>query len=407
MNQVCVGRQPLLDRSLDTIGYELLFRGHSDAAVADFIDGDAATARVLIGTFGVIGFDQLVGDKTAFVNLTAHYLLQPELIAGLPNDRVVLEIVESTHTSDEVVEGTRRLVASGYQIALDDFDSDAATTPLLDLAHVVKYDLRSVNGQDLADRVALDHEAGRVVVVERVETPDDFAHAAESGADYFQGYFFARPAVVTASSIPTNLLALVRLLEGINRPSSTIDEIVEVLSQDVSMSVMVLRFINSAGCGLKTEVRSIRQAALLIGRDLLRSWCALALMSAVDGKPLELVTLSLTRAKFCELVATERGVDDADAYYTVGMLSLLDAITDTPIDVVTSELALDPDIRAALLGEPSQMAEVLDLARSFEAPPADPSEPHAARDSDGPTLVSKYATAMAWATRLVSPADKR
>jgi EAL and modified HD-GYP domain-containing signal transduction protein len=383
----------LLDRAMETIGYELLFRADVGAAVADFDDGDTATARVLVGTFGAIGFEQLIGDKTAFVNITSHYILQPDLLGVLPSSRVVLEIVESTEVTDEIIHGIRDLTEAGFRIALDDYDVDVPSAGLLDFAHMVKYELGQVKGADLAERIAIDHRAGRTVVVERIETAEDFAEATDAGADYFQGYFFARPAVVTAATIPPNLLALVRLLDAINSPSATIDDIVEVLVQDVSMSVMVLRFVNSAASGLRNEISSISQAAILIGRDRLRSWCALALMSSVDGKPIELVTLALTRAKFCKIVAATRTPDQVDACYTAGMLSLLDAMTDISMDVLVEELAVDADIRAALLGEPGPMTEVLELAVAFERSEGIPSD-----DED---LVAAYQRSMSWATAVV------
>ena len=65
-------------------------------------------------------------------------------------------------------------------------------------------------------------------------------------------------------------------------------------------------------------------------RDTLRSWTSLTLMSALDNKPAELVSLALSRAKFCELVARHQNAPNPDTYYAVGMLSLLDVMFDTP-----------------------------------------------------------------------------
>jgi len=50
MPQVFVGRQPIFDANLNLFAYELLFRqgNHQQAGV---IDGDQATAQVLVNTF--------------------------------------------------------------------------------------------------------------------------------------------------------------------------------------------------------------------------------------------------------------------------------------------------------------------------------------------------------------------
>ena len=116
-----VGRQPILDRALDTIGYELLFRGGAAVASAEFVDGDVATARVLMNAITEIGLDTLVGRTRAFVNLTANYVAQPELLASVPADRVVLEVLEDVEPTQAVRDGLARLIEQGFWIALDDF----------------------------------------------------------------------------------------------------------------------------------------------------------------------------------------------------------------------------------------------------------------------------------------------
>jgi EAL and modified HD-GYP domain-containing signal transduction protein len=65
MSQFFVGRQPLLDRRMTTIGYELLFRSRQEATDAVFADGDAATASVLLNAVTEIGLDNLVGEPSA------------------------------------------------------------------------------------------------------------------------------------------------------------------------------------------------------------------------------------------------------------------------------------------------------------------------------------------------------
>ena len=391
-----VGRQPILDRALDTIGYELLFRGGAADLSAEFVDGDIATARVLMNAMTEIGLDTLVGRTRAFVNLTANYVAQPELLASVPADRVVLEVLEDVEPTQAVRDGLARLIEQGFWIALDDFAYNPKLEPLLDLARIVKYNLELTHGGALRERIAIDHAAGRLVVVERIENLDDH-HAAElAGADYFQGYFFARPSVVAARAVSANRLTLLELLARVNDPDSTLDDIVDVLATDVAMSVKALRFVNSAAAGLTTKVDSIQHASVLLGRDTLRSWTSLTLMSALDDKPAELVTLALSRAKFCEIVARHLRAPEPAAYYAVGMLSLLDVMFDTNMRDIVDQLPLNDSIRDALLGRDNPMTEVLRLA--IEAEHADPTskpEPHVA---------SAHYQAVIWTTQLLNTA---
>jgi EAL and modified HD-GYP domain-containing signal transduction protein len=390
-----VGRQPILDRALGTIGYELLFRDGADAGSAEVVDGDAATARVLMNAITEIGLDTLVGNRRAFVNLTANYVAQPELLASVPTDRVVLEVLEDVEPTAAVRDGLARLVAQGFWIALDDFAYRPQLEPLLDLARIVKYDLSLTNGETLQRRIDIDHAAGRLVVVERIENPVDHREAEAAGADYFQGFFFARPSIVTARAVPSNKITLLQLLARVNDPDSTLTDIVDILATDVAMSVKALRFVNSAAAGLTTKIESIQHASVLLGRDTLRSWTSLTLMSALDDKPPELVTLALSRAKFCELVARHQGAPDPASYYAAGMLSLLDVMFDTDMHVIVDQLPVNDTIRAAMLGHDNAITRVLRLAIELEhADLASPQpEAHIAR---------AHYEAVSWTTNLLN-----
>ncbi len=371
MGNILVARQPVLSRGKRTLGYELLFRAAATDATASIIDGDAATATVITNTLTEIGLDDIVGESLAFVNITAHFLTQPHLLEMLPPARCVLEILEDIVVTNEVMAGVEHLVERGYVLAMDDFCRDGPTAPLLPYASYVKYDYSQICGEPLLEAIMADHDANRCVVVERIETQDQYAAAALAGADYFQGYFFARPSTVSATNVTANSLTLMRLLSQINQPHTTIDDIVDVLTQDVAMSVKALKYVNSAAHGFDGKVESIRHAAVLVGRDSLRSWTTLEVMSSLGSKPAELVRIALVRARFCELLAARRGLAQPEAFYTVGMLSLLDAITDTPMELVVERIALSDAMRSALLGHDSPFTDVLKIAVAIEQQTAD------------------------------------
>ena len=366
MGQVLVARQPIISRYKRTLGYELLFRASESNSTADIVDADAATATVITNTFTEFGFDNIVGDCVAFVNVTAHFLAQPDLIALLPTEQCVLEIMQDIVVTHEVIACVEHLVACGYTLAMDNFDPWGPTAPLLKYATYVKYDYTEMFGTPLVEAIRSDHEANRLVVVQKIETHDQHIAATLAGADYFQGYYFARPTTMTATSVSANAATLMRLLARINQPDATIDDVVDVLTQDVSMSVKALKYVNSAAQGLEKNVESVRHAAVLVGRQALRSWTTLEVMSSLGSKPAELVQMALIRARFCELVARRRGLANPDSFYTVGMLSLLDAMTDTPMDLVVERIAVTDAVAAALLGSDSPFTEVLGLAIGIE-----------------------------------------
>jgi EAL and modified HD-GYP domain-containing signal transduction protein len=157
------------------------------------------------------------------------------------------------------------------------------------------------------------------------------------------------------------------------------------------MSVKALRFVNSPAAGLTTKVDSIQHASVLLGRDTLRSWISLTLMSALDDKPAELVSLALSRAKFCELVARHLDAPNPATYYA-RMLSLLDVVFDTTMDEVIAQLPLDDTIRAAVLGHDSPITDVLRHAIELEGADLGTVQPE-------PHIADAHYQAIGWTTQ--------
>ena len=321
---------------------------------------------MLVNAVTEIGLNNLVGSKRAFVNLTEHFIVHHDLLAALPPDRVVLEVLENVPPTPEVIDGLMHLAELGYTIAMDDFIYSPLFEPALQHVKIIKYDYADTQGLKLRRRIAEDHRAGRLVVVERIETHLEHRDAELAGADFFQGYFFAKPKTLSVQSVPPSRLTLLQLLARVNDPDASTDEIVSILTQDVSMSVKTLRYVNSAATGVTNTIDSIERAAILLGRDTLRSWTSLTLMASMNDQPSELLGLALWRAKACENIARYRQRPNPSSYYAVGMLSLLDVITGTTMEDVLRDLSLSDEIRACLLGEASPLADVLQQVVDLE-----------------------------------------
>src|ERR1700685_826719 len=117
---VLVARQAIFDRDRRVYGYELLFRSNSGRNEFDGTEGGLATKQVLANSLLVIGMDNLVGTRKAFVNFGRGPLLQG-WYASLPRESTVIELLETVEPDAEVLEACRNLREQGYQLALDDF----------------------------------------------------------------------------------------------------------------------------------------------------------------------------------------------------------------------------------------------------------------------------------------------
>ena len=395
MSDSYLGRQPILGADERTFAYELLFRSTETNAYDPSVDGDQATARVLVNAIMELGLERIVGDRLAFVNLTERFIGNPDLLACLPPERVVLEVLETVRPTPEVVDGVRALKALGYTIALDDFVSSPALEPLVALADLIKYDITEHDHDELERAIARDRAAGRRTLVERVETREEFERFRDAGVDYFQGYHFARPTVVKGTTVRPDRLSLMQLLALTNDPDTSSEALVEAVSRDVSLGIRALKFVNSVGTGLRTEVTSIQHALALVGRATLRNWIVLLMMSQCDDKPAELTVVGLVRARYCQLMAEREKLEDPARHFTLGLLSVLDALMDSTMGKVLEEISASADFHRILVDGEGRAGELLRSVRRLETgaelAAGDGVEPI------GPEMLAAFQEAMLWA----------
>ena len=368
MEDAFIGRQAILDQRKNVYAYEILFRSGLKNAFDPNLDGNVATQSVMVNAMLDFGMNKLVSDKHAFINFTEQNLLSraPKL---LPAENVVVEILETVQPTPEILEVVQELKKEGYKIALDDFVLLPGYEPLIEMADIIKVDFRITT--DPKERKNLREILPKHVrlLAEKIETEEEFQQALAYGYVLFQGYFFCKPAILHQKRLTSNALSKVRLLREINRQNVDFSSIAGVISSDTNLVHKLLTYINSAGIGLTNHVSNLKQATVLLGASGVRRWVTLvSLQTFSEDKPPELFTLSLLRAKFCELIATDikRPGLTPDTGFLLGIFSLLDVLLSLPMEDVLKEVALSDELNAALLGEDNDLRHLLDLVIAYE-----------------------------------------
>jgi len=360
--QTFVARQPIFDRKLNVFGYELLFRAGAEALTCTE-DPARASRKVIADTLMVLGYDTVTSGRRAFVNITRGVLLEGHH-ALLPPENTVLEILENVPPDEEVLTALREVREAGYRIALDDFVPGVGWESAMDLVDFLKVDVLALPMKRVVELGKQYRDRGPILLAEKVEDRETLERVREAGYKYFQGYFFARPVTTARRDIPASKLSLLRLLEQIHRPELDLDAIEETIEQELSFSYKLLRFLGSAYFGWRQPVASIRHAMMLLGEREFRRWASVvALAGMATDKPEEVVTQAVVCARYCQEVATAaRLQSDASDYFLLGLFSLLDVILDRPLDEILETVAIEDEVKEALLGAPGPMRTVLDLA---------------------------------------------
>jgi len=357
-----VARQPILTASENVLGYELLFRD----GIVDYFssaDGDAAS-RSTLDTFLLMGLDVLCDGRRAFINCTRDLLLN-DYVSLLPSDRVVVEILETVPADDLVIAKCRSLKKAGYMIALDDFISGDPREGLIELADIIKVDIRQT---PLAESSAIFKKSGGQcrLLAEKVETREEFLASREVGFDYFQGHFFRRPELMRARDIPANRVNYLRVLKAVSQTQLDARELENAIKGEASLCYRLLRYLNSPVFGFPAEIRSVRHALVMLGEREVRRWVRLATtLVACQSRSSDLLLAALVRAQFCELLGRKLPPAGPDLFL-VGLLSLMDAILGIPMPLVLSGISLDRETSAVLLGEKSALSPVYDLMLAQE-----------------------------------------
>jgi len=365
-----LGRQPILDREQNIVGYELLFRS-ADTTSANITDYSQAGFSVILSALSSFGFKEVLGKHKGFFNVTDK-LLMSDTLELLPREQIVIELLETIEVTDAVVKRCRELKEKGFSLALDDNVYHAQYEPLYAIVDIVKIDILQMSRPALADMVKVLRGYPVTLLAEKVEDPAQFRECLDLGFELFQGYYFARPSVLQKKRVEFSGTALLRLLQLVLQDAD-IKEIEETFRQNPGLTYNLLQLVNSVAMGIREEIKTLRHALVVLGLQQLKRWVQLVLFShGARGKVPPLLETAAIRGRLMELLVqkqclTSGGRDYPDRAFMTGVLSLVDVLFETPMEQVVSQLNLAEDVRQALLAREGEMGRLLMLVESLES----------------------------------------
>lgn len=347
-----LARQPIFDRQRRVAGYELLYRGggQSDASGSNAQERTARSMEALVE----LGLERLVGEALAFLNIDFDFIDCP-VFDALPADRLVLEILEDTEPNEANLDRVRNLKMRGFVLAIDDYAFQPHLEPFLEFAQIIKLECTELDPAADANRIRRLILNGKCLLAEKIEEPATFEAYKALGCQMFQGFFFARPSLIQGSTVASNKASLMTFLARIHDEDISLREIEQIVSSDVTFTYKLLKLVHSAQIAAPTSVQTVGQAIMYLG---LRSTAAIAsvlALSAVDDQPTELLVHSLVRAKMCEQLARSHSIQEPETCFTLGLLSVLDAYLNRPMEEILDTLPLTPKLKSALLESDPEM----------------------------------------------------
>jgi EAL and modified HD-GYP domain-containing signal transduction protein len=366
--EIILARQPIFDRNMEVVAYELLYRnyrsgGPTDRAVVS--DGNQATSSVIIDALTNLGLNTVTAGKPAFINFTEDMILK-EYATILPPESIVIELLEDINPTAEMVQKCTELRQAGYTLALDDFVLTNNHLELIKQAHIIKMDFMSTEAEQLINIPKLFIPWGIKFLAEKVETHDDYQNALEWGYEYFQGYFFSKPTVLRSVELAPMRLNLMRLMGETSKTDFEFAEMARMVMQDLGLTVKFLRLLNYViPSAQRGGISTVRQGMVLLGVVSFRKWLYLMVLKdfALD-LPDEITRQALVVARFCELYARACNLN-SDEYFLMGLFSLGETIMSMTMEEILRDLVVSPGVKDALLHHEGPLAKTLDLFYSY------------------------------------------
>jgi EAL and modified HD-GYP domain-containing signal transduction protein len=375
-----VVRQPICDRGIRVAGYELLVQGHA-----------TGSAEACVDALADVGMDLVAAGK-AWIPVGAQLALSG-LMAKLPHDRVVIVAAPDALAHADACAAIAELQRQGFDLAVE--PKLGETVPLAEQANWIIVDGTLDHDPLVAILNSVRGRRARLIA-KGLDTYEQFDLCKSLDLDLYQGSFFTRPRLADGAGIKVNTLAKLKLIADLHDPNVDMDKLGKLVSTDIGLSHGLLRYVNSASLALPRRIESVQHALVMLGLQHVRRWMTTMALADSTAKPQELLLTGLVRAQMMERIAVARGHKrERDSYFTVGLFSVIDGLTDTAMAELLAELPLAEPINAALLDRAGPMGDLLAAVVQYESGDFDPLY---ALVPEGARPTTFYRESVEWAT---------
>lgn len=365
---IYLARQAIYNKRCKVVGYELLFRNSEVNRFDVNINADEATLK-LISNCSTIGLGELTNDKKAYINFTKKLILN-ETPNFLPKEKVIIEILENIKPNARVIEILVGYKKNGYTIALDDVSLDAKYIEFGRLIDIYKIDFMKTTKESrkiLLDEISEINPMAQFLG-EKIETIDDYNEVkADKRYDFYQGYFFSKPIIVSGKDISLRNTTCFQVMTELLNNNFDVDKIETIIKTDVAISFKLIKLLNSAAFSFVQEITSIKQAIMILGREELNKWITLVGISEMQSENAEEMTNSnIIRGRFCELIAEETNKDISNLCFMAGLFSNLNLYMNKDMKAIIEDTPLKKELKEALLTGDNEIGYILRLATAYE-----------------------------------------
>ncbi|MBU3103694.1 EAL and HDOD domain-containing protein [Clostridium gasigenes] len=363
--KIFLARQAIYNKNTKIVAYEILYRNSLKNAFDKNQKQEEATYKVMqnISSFGL---NILTKNKLAFINFPEE-VINSNMATLLPPNKVIIEVLETVEPTKEIIANLKFLRHKGYTIALDDISTYKQVEGFLGVIDIVKIDYKLSNKAERINIIQKLKNKNIKMLAEKIETENEMIEAKSLGFDYFQGYYFSKPTVMESEDIAAKNRTIFYVIIELMKEDYDINRMENLIKSDIGLTYKFIKFINSAYFSFIQEVSSIKNAVMLIGANELRKWlCIISISEMNSNIGEEHANNIIIRARMCELISENKGYNDKDLAFMVGLFSDIHMLMDKSLIDVVEELPIGKEGKAALLGEDNIYSDILNLVIAYE-----------------------------------------
>ena len=366
---IFIAATPVFDYNMAVKAYRLRSRkGDRVLGVEDFREAENALSSPGLEFIESIGVEPFAGETPLMVDISGYLLLLGAPVTShIPSKGLICVLERSMPINETVLGKCRRLVSEGYILALDGVPKDIGTNPLMQM---ISYIMLDYQGPDFSGKVKtmLPYMRRIKMVICNVPDMEAFGRIGKIPNALYSGSFYSVPITRGDTEISPLKINALNLLNEINREDFELGQIASTIERDPSLSISLLRFLNTEAAGVGRKISSIRSAVAILGQKAVRRWANITIsVELAADKPSEVTRLSLIRARFAENIATayELGIM-APGLFMAGLFSMLDVILEKPMKQAIEEIAVEQNVKMALVDKKGPMSDVLQLVLAYE-----------------------------------------
>lgn len=376
MNNKYIVRQPIKDQESKIIGYEILYHGENEAfgdinSSSNELVANEFAAADTIYNFLLQNTDKLFKGSLSFMTFTPTLLIKktPRLF---DSSELVIQIDDSVIIHPLAMHLVQQYSRDGYKVAVNEFQFVPRYLALLDSIDYIKLNFHTTPENTLRNIVEIAHGMNKQCIAMGISNEELYQKAMSMNVDALEGSYVAEKLSTkthTSGYLQSNFF---RLIVAVTQEEPDLNEIVQLISVDATLTYGLLRVVNSSYFALRHRATTIHQAIMTLGISQLKQWIYLLSASNAetefDSGSEDFLKLSFMRANFCsELMNHARNmtITKSDAYL-MGMFSTLNHLIDASLEEILEDLPIVDEVKRALINHEGRAGLLYDLALSYE-----------------------------------------